>query len=116
MSDKLSEYIYEEIAHPDRDWSVRELASRAGLSATTVTDVLNGKSKAGLRFYLGIATALHVSVDKLLVLAGELPGRSTHDDFQLEQAIRDLDPDEREMVLDYILWRLERSRSRSQDR
>jgi transcriptional regulator with XRE-family HTH domain len=57
-----------------RGWTVSELARRAEMSWAAVGDVLNGKTKPGLRWYIGVARALGVSVDHLLRLAGELPG------------------------------------------
>ena len=57
-----------------RGWTVTELARRAELAQPTVADVLNGKKRPGLRWYIGVARALGCSVDHLLRLAGELPG------------------------------------------
>lgn len=76
--------------------SVAELARRADLTHTTVNDVLNEKTKPGLRFYLGVSKALHVSVDKLLALAGEVPPPINEEDdplfAQMKQIYRNLNP------------------------
>lgn len=69
--DNLLNFLSAEIE--SRGWTVTELARRAELSWATVGDVLNGKAKPGLRFYLGMSRALKVSVDTMLRLAGELP-------------------------------------------
>jgi transcriptional regulator with XRE-family HTH domain len=69
--DALSSFINRETEN--RGWTVTELARKAELAQPTVADVLNGKKRPGLRFYLGVARALGCSVDHLLRLAGELP-------------------------------------------
>ena len=69
---ELVEFVNSEIEK--RDWSMAELARRADLTRATVGDVLGGRTRPGLRWYIGVARALGCSVDHLLRLAGELPG------------------------------------------
>lgn len=88
----LSQFISKEIEA--REWTLTELARRAELAGATVSDVLNGKTRPGLRFYIGVARALGVSVDHLLRLAGELPASIGKVD--------DLNPNEGEVI---ELWR-----------
>ncbi len=103
MSNKLASFITQQIGDPKRDWSIRELARRAGLSSATIVDVLNSKRKPGLRFYLGISRALNVSVERLLALTGEIPPKlDLEEDLvvaELVEITRNLSPMFRESLL-----------------
>jgi transcriptional regulator with XRE-family HTH domain len=55
-----------------RAWSSSELARRAGISQSSVSNVLTGKQIPGLEFCKGVARALNVPADRLLRLAGHL--------------------------------------------
>jgi transcriptional regulator with XRE-family HTH domain len=56
-----------------RAWSSSELARRAGISQSSVSNVLTGKQVPGLEFCKGVAQALGVPAEELLRLAGHLP-------------------------------------------
>ena len=77
-------YVVERLE--ERGWSGRDLAREAGLAHTTVIQVLNGQARPGLRFYVGVAKALQVSVDRLLELAGEMPASGADDEAVREYA------------------------------
>jgi gp16 family phage-associated protein len=112
--ERLREYINERLGQEGA--SIRQLAREAGLSHTTVYDVLAGRTKPGLRFYQRVATALGVSVDYLLDLAGETPAGAREDDSLMEiMAIaRHLSPEQVRALRDYARWQsaLERARHR----
>jgi transcriptional regulator with XRE-family HTH domain len=68
---KLSDYLNTEIE--DRGWSKRELARRADVSSTQVTDVMNDRTNAGADFCVAVARALGEPPEDILRLAGILP-------------------------------------------
>lgn len=104
MTNRLVEWIEAERAR--RGWSVRQLARRAQLTPVQVSDVLNQKSRPGLRFYLGMWKAFGVSVDFLLGLAGELPLREeTPTLSEIVARAKLLPPDLQEDLLRYVDWR-----------
>lgn len=88
----LIQFISSEVEQ--RGWSLSELARRAELAGPTISDVLNGKTNPGLRFYIGMARALGASVDFMLRLAGELPASVG--------LVDDLNEEESELI---ELWR-----------
>ena len=57
----------------ERGWSSSELARRAGISQSAVSNVLTGKQIPGLEFCKGVASALDLRTEELLSLAGHLP-------------------------------------------
>jgi transcriptional regulator with XRE-family HTH domain len=57
----------------ERGWSSSELARRAGVSQSSVSNVLTGKQIPGLEFCKGVAQALDVRTEELLQRAGHLP-------------------------------------------
>lgn len=58
-----------------RDWSQRELARRAGLSQTTVSQVLSYQRNPTPEFCIDVARGLRVPADHVLRRAGHLPPR-----------------------------------------
>jgi transcriptional regulator with XRE-family HTH domain len=56
-----------------RAWSSSELARRAGISQSSVSNVLTGKQVPGLEFCKGVAKALDMQPEEMLRLAGHLP-------------------------------------------
>jgi transcriptional regulator with XRE-family HTH domain len=105
MADKLVQWL--EAEKDKRGWGVRDLAREAGLTPAQVSDVLSGKSNPGMRFYLGMWRAFHVSIDYLLQLAGELPPGPEENPTLMEimEIARRLPPDLQEDVRQYSEWR-----------
>ncbi|MCS7260617.1 MAG: helix-turn-helix transcriptional regulator [Anaerolineae bacterium] len=102
---RLVEWI--EAERKRRGWSLRRLAREAGLTPAQISEVLSGHSRPGIRFYLGMWRALHVSVDYLLQLAGELPpGPDENPTLQeLIQLARRLPAEVQAEVYRYCVWR-----------
>jgi transcriptional regulator with XRE-family HTH domain len=67
---EFGEWLADELK--ERAWSSSELARRAGLSQSSVSNVLTGKQIPGLEFCKGAAKALEMPADRLLRLAGHL--------------------------------------------
>ncbi|RIK37432.1 MAG: hypothetical protein DCC55_24360 [Chloroflexi bacterium] len=68
MANNLSVYLNKELDR--RGWSQRELARRAGLSPTSISEVMAGKRGPGKRFCQAVAKALHVPPERILQEAG----------------------------------------------
>jgi transcriptional regulator with XRE-family HTH domain len=105
MADNLTRWIDAE--RKRRGWGVRELAREAGLTAAQVSEVLAGKSRPGIRFYVGMWRAFHVSIDYLLQLAGELPPGPEENPTLMEimEIARRLPPGLQEDLRRYSEWR-----------
>lgn len=69
MSNKFTDWIVQQIN--ERGWSIRETARRAGLAASTISDVINGNAKPGTKFYRGLARAFKIPLSIVLHQAGE---------------------------------------------
>lgn len=67
---EFGEWLADELKQ--RAWSSSELARRAGISQSSVSNVLTGKQIPGLEFCKGVAKALDLPADRLLRLAGHL--------------------------------------------
>jgi len=68
---EISEWLDQQIQ--ERGWSSSELARRAGISQSSVSNVLTGKQIPGLEFCKGVARALGMRTEELLQRAGHLP-------------------------------------------
>lgn len=62
-----------------RGWNQSELARRAGLSPTAVSDVLSSRRNPGLVFCDGIAQAFKMPSEDVYRIAGLLPGETDAD-------------------------------------
>ena len=70
MANNLSVYLNGELEK--RGWSQRELARRAGLSPTSISEVMAGKRGPGRRVCQAVAQALQVPPERILLEAGIL--------------------------------------------
>ena len=68
---EISEWLSQQLE--ERGWSSSELARRAGVSQSSVSNVLTGKQIPGLEFCKGVAQALDLRAEELLRRAGHLP-------------------------------------------
>ena len=68
METELSRWLNKRLA--DLGWSQRELARRANVSQTTVSEVISGKRKPTWNFCADIARPLGMDPDEVFVLAG----------------------------------------------
>lgn len=88
MNDKLAEFLNK--ALNNRGWSQRELARRADLSITTVSDVIQGKRKPSYRFCIVIARVLNEPPDDILKLAGLPSVFSKEDELPQTEMIKEI--------------------------
>ncbi len=75
--DTLIEWLNEELSK--RDWSLRELARRADISAGNLSQVMNYQRGAGPEFCRALARALRVPPEEVFRRAGLLPERPDYD-------------------------------------
>jgi transcriptional regulator with XRE-family HTH domain len=73
----FAEWLRQEI--DTRGWSYRELARRAKISVSTVSQVANQKQYPGADFCLSVARAFRVPPEQVFRRANILPGRVKHD-------------------------------------
>lgn len=112
MSDELKAWLVQELDR--RGWSHNELARRAGMSQATVSSVLSGYRNAGTDFCVKVARTLDVAPEKVLRLAGILPSAPASDDESLQELIelaRNLSPEDRQEILEYVRFRYQRRKS-----
>jgi len=85
----------------DRGWSQRELARRASVSQTTVSEVLSGQRRPTWDFCAAVARAFHVSEDRLFVLGGlkPPPPPAVAEEREAVTILRELPPAVRAMAL-----------------
>ncbi len=100
--DKLVEFLNKELA--ERSWSGSDLARAAGVSRTTVSNVLSGKDQASHKFCVNVALALRRSVYEVLALAGHVPTlpEPVHNEDELLRLYRQLDIRERRTLMAQI--------------
>lgn len=110
----FNEYVSGEIKK--RGWSMREVSRRAGLSHTTVTEVLNDNREPSWEFCAAIAKPLEVSPVRLFRMAGLLPDGDNEEMTldELIQIMNRLTRQERENVLKFA-WFLIRDRGANYD-
>ena len=99
QSTVLKKWIQDSLTQ--RGWSQSELARRAELSSTTISDVLTGSAKPGFNFCKGVARAFGVRTEKVLRLAGLLQPEpeETATITEFVYALSQLPPDEQEKLL-----------------
>ncbi len=106
MSDKLTARLADELH--SRGWSMREMARRAGVSHTTIANVLSGERKPTVNVCKGIARALNIPTEDVLRLAGMLPQLPDDWEGQYKQIcdqLKHLSPRAREDVVAYVTYR-----------
>ena len=71
MNDNFSDWLNLEIER--REMSQAKLAKSAGISRTSISDILSGKQRAGFDVCVAISRALHIAPENVLRAAGLLP-------------------------------------------
>jgi transcriptional regulator with XRE-family HTH domain len=107
MDDKLTLWLSNEIN--ERGWSIREVSRRAGISHTTVAQILSGHRAASAAACIALARALRVPSEDVLRRAGLLPDTPV-DDFQVSRLYdyyKRLSPRAREDAVQYLVFKYE---------
>ena len=71
MNQTFPQWILEQME--SREWRQAELARQSGLSRTAISDVISGKTTAGYHLCVSIGTALEMSPESVMRVAGLLP-------------------------------------------
>jgi transcriptional regulator with XRE-family HTH domain len=97
-----------------RRWQPSDLARAAGIDTGTLSNVLNGRRRAGRKVCLALAKALEVPPEWVLRRAGLLPPLPGNEEDatlgELVDIAKRLDKQERQEALEYLLWRYRTSR------
>jgi transcriptional regulator with XRE-family HTH domain len=111
MADELSTWILQEL--DDRDWSMRKLARRIGVSASSVSDLINGKMGASVEMCKRLAHAFNVPQESVMrragILAPEPP--ETASLVEANRLFAQLTEEERQMKIVEMRALIERRRS-----
>jgi transcriptional regulator with XRE-family HTH domain len=118
MSSKhFSDWLEKEIDM--RGWSMSELARRCDVSRPAISRVVSGERGAGPELCRAIAHAFEMPEEKVFRIAGllsQLP--APEEDFPFTEVLdlmKNLPPDERLEILQYVRWRYKRHVHESQD-
>lgn len=87
-----------------RGWSQADLARKAYMTTSTVSNLLNGRRQVGLGTANSLAKAFRVPVPEILSVAGLIPKipESTAEEEQLLYLFRQLSDYDREAVLNFV--------------
>lgn len=87
----------------EKGWSKSELARRAGISPTAVSDMLSGRRSVGTSNATAIAKAFNIPTDEVLRAAGILPPKPTKTELieRILNLVEGLPSDEKQDVMDY---------------
>ena len=90
-----------------RGWTQADLARRAGISKTSISDLISGRRNIGTDLATNIAKGLHVPVGEVYRAAGLLPQEKKIDEDieQIVHELQDLTREEKREFLSYIRWR-----------
>ena len=116
--DNFSEWLKRELNQ--RGWSQRELARRAGVSATAINDTINQKTRPGWDLCTAIARAFDMSEEEVFRIATLLPPLPDTEEGvtyqQLWDIVKRMSPEERGEVYRYARYRLQREQEEKKRR
>jgi|GEM_PF-611386 transcriptional regulator with XRE-family HTH domain len=94
-----------------KGWNQAELAARAGVTRTAISDILSGRRNPGPDLCTAIARALNLPPETVFRAAGLLPPVPASEEQQdtLMYLYSQLPQKEREEVLEYIRFKLEKA-------
>ena len=97
-------------------WSQSELARRADISTTAVSDLISGRRKLGKDTALAIAKAFGIPLDDVLVAAGDLQPTVNDDPIisEITHKTKQLDKAERLEILEFIKMKLRLSKGKNE--
>ncbi len=96
-----------------RGWTQAELARRAGVSRTAISDVISDKHSAGFELCLAISRALNLPPETVFRAAGLLPPVDEDTQYQEEffHLLSQLSPQERQEILELLRFKAARRKS-----
>jgi len=111
MAYSFSSWLLNELT--SRGWSQAELARRAGVSRTAISDVISEKHYAGFELCVAIARALNLPPETVFRAAGLLPPVTPDTEYaeQILHLLRQLSPQEQEEILELLRFKAERQKT-----
>ena len=105
MADTFSEWLSGKIV--ESGLSQRKVAERGGISPTSISDAISGKSPAGYEVCMGISRGLGIAPEVVLRKAGLLPTvpARTAQHEQLLHLFDQLSEQEKKEVLGYVKFK-----------
>jgi transcriptional regulator with XRE-family HTH domain len=100
--EEFTDWLEQELQ--SRDWSVSDLARKAGVQPASLSRILNKTRKAGPDICRAVAEAFHVSPEKVFRKAGLLPPTPEKDPTILDaiHKMSRLTQEEREEIVRYM--------------
>ena len=86
----------------ERGWTQGELARRSGLSTATISRVLSGKDRPGLKFYAGISQAFRIPIGEVIRLSRGATVPETY--LQLAEISKEISKDDQQVLLEFALY------------
>ena len=99
-----------------RDWSQADLARRAGVSRTAISDIISGKRKIGRDLAVSISEAFKLPLEEVYRAAGLLPPEPAETKLarQITHITAQLPPEEQQGLLEFAKLRLRLSEKQGQ--
>lgn len=96
-----------------KGWNQSELATRAGVTRTAISDVLSGRRNPGPELCLAISRALNLPPETVFRAAGLLPPVDEDTEYQEEffHLLSQLSPQERQEILDLLRFKASRQKN-----
>lgn len=93
-----------------KGWNQSELATRAGVTRTAISDVLSGRRNPGPDLCTAIARALNLPPETIFRAAGLLPPAPEDTEYQDEffHLLSQLSPQERQEILELLRFKVDR--------
>lgn len=109
---KFSDWLFTQINA--KGWSQAELAARAGVTRTAISDVLSQRRNPGHELCNAIARALNLPPETVFRAAGLLPPvpPDTGYDEQILHLLHQLPPEEQKRYLELLQFEVERQKSK----
>lgn len=97
-----------------KGWNQSELATRAGVTRTAISDVLSGRRNPGPDLCLALSRALNLPPETVFRAAGLLPPVSPDTEYQEQffHYLSQLSPDERQEILELLRFKTERQKDK----
>lgn len=94
-----------------KGWTQSELANRAGVTRTAISDVISRRRNPGTDLCLAIARALDLPPEIVFRAAGLLPPAPSNTEFEEHflHLLRQLPPKERQEILELLMFKTERT-------
>jgi len=114
--DNFSDWLKEELIK--KKWKQADLVRESGLDSAVISNLINGKRKAGETTVKAIAKALHLSPEQVFEKAGILPPKPELSEVKRAaiHALEDADEEDADFIYKWLSDRKERQKLTFQPR